>query len=49
MAEAMRRATAVTAPQFWGSLSGPELVEARVGLISAAKAPAGRPDVVEAA
>jgi hypothetical protein len=45
----MRRATLVTGHEFWSSLSGSELVEARMGLISAAKAPAGRPDVVEAA
>ncbi len=45
----MRLATIVTGHACWGSLSGPELVEARMGLISAAKVPAGRPDVAEAA
>ncbi|MFF1594081.1 hypothetical protein ACFVY0_39215 [Streptomyces sp. NPDC058286] len=48
-ADVMRLATLVTGHEFWGSLSGPELVEARMGLISAAKVPVGRPDVVEAA
>ncbi|MFA3842767.1 hypothetical protein [Streptomyces aureus] len=48
-ADVMRLATIVTGHACWGSLSGPELVEARMGLISAAKVPAGRPDVAEAA
>ncbi|MFB8000117.1 hypothetical protein ACFC4G_46040 [Streptomyces sp. NPDC056002] len=48
-ADVMRLATVVTTHAYWGSLSGPDLVEARMGLINAAKAPAGRPDVVEAA
>ncbi|MFB8272909.1 hypothetical protein ACFC96_40860 [Streptomyces sp. NPDC055955] len=48
-ADVMRLATIVTGHEFWGSLSGPDLVEARMGLINAAKASAERPDVVEAA
>ncbi|MFE6805060.1 hypothetical protein ACFVEN_25710 [Streptomyces sp. NPDC057681] len=45
----MRLATIVTGQKFWSSLFGPELVEARMGLISATKVPAELPDVVEAA
>ncbi|WP_432166128.1 hypothetical protein [Streptomyces sp. bgisy031] len=48
-ADVMRLATIVTAHAYGGSLSGSDLVEARMGLINAAKAPAGRPAVVEAA
>ncbi|WP_327575682.1 hypothetical protein [Streptomyces sp. NBC_00145] len=48
-ADVMRLATIVTGHAYWGSLSGPELVEARMGLISAAKVPAGLRDVAEAA
>ncbi|MFF1568681.1 hypothetical protein ACFVY1_35250 [Streptomyces sp. NPDC058293] len=45
----MRLATRVTTRDFWSSLSGPELVEARMSLSSAAKVPAELPDIVEAA
>ncbi|MFE6759965.1 hypothetical protein ACFVDQ_41265 [Streptomyces sp. NPDC057684] len=45
----MRLATIVTGHKFWSSPFGPELVEARMGLISAAKVPAELSDVVEAA
>ncbi|MET7843573.1 hypothetical protein ABZT45_34225 [Streptomyces sp. NPDC005356] len=48
-ADVMRLATTVTTHDFWNSLSGPELVEARMGLISAAKVPAELPNVVKAA
>ncbi|MEU6664237.1 hypothetical protein [Streptomyces sp. NPDC046821] len=44
-ADVMRLATLVTGHAYWSSLSGPELVEARMGLISAAKVPARLPDV----
>ncbi|GAA1289060.1 hypothetical protein OG758_12105 [Streptomyces sp. NBC_01474] len=46
-ADVMRLATVVTSHAFWGSFSGPDLVEARMDLINAVKA--GPPDVVAAA
>ncbi|MFB6672996.1 hypothetical protein ACFCWG_11480 [Streptomyces sp. NPDC056390] len=48
-ADVMRLTTIVTAHVYWSRLSGPDLVEARMGLINVAKVPAELPDIVEAA
>ncbi|MFE7161446.1 hypothetical protein [Streptomyces sp. NPDC057636] len=45
----MHLTTIVTAHAYGSALSGPELVKAHMGLINAAKAPAERPGIVEAA